>query len=290
MIRLLTAALLTALASAASADMVTTFEDQGLGTNTYNNHPSSGDFQSGGNEFNNSYEYNAQYDFESWYGWATSSKTDGGTDPINLTDPSKYLPYQYSAVPGSGSGGSRTYAVGYTLGPYDGTNPPPNDFSVINLAAGTTPVSIDLTNTTYTEQVIKYGNGFSQAFGNGDYFQLTITGYNGLDGTGVEVGTPVDVYLANFQNSMKFILTTWETVDLTGLAGSRSLRFGLTSTDYTRGFGSNTPTYFAADNFVTAVPEPASVWMGLSGLVLVASARRIRRNHASIRGREGRDA
>ncbi len=52
----------------------------------------------------------------------------------------------------------------------------------------------------------------------------------------------------------------------------------------------NTPAFFAADNLVTAVPEPTSALLSLTGLVLLASSRRFRYNHASIRGDEGRDA
>ncbi len=162
--RLASALLLVGLTTSASADMVTTFEDQGLGPNSFNNHPASGRFVSGGNEFNNSYEYNAQYDFESWYGWAMSTKTNGTTSPIDTNDPASYLAYEYSSVTGSGSGGSDTYAVAYTQGPIVGTNPPAADISVINLASGTNPVSIDLTNTTYAYQIMEQGNYFSSAF------------------------------------------------------------------------------------------------------------------------------
>ncbi|HEU5118484.1 MAG TPA: DUF4465 domain-containing protein [Isosphaeraceae bacterium] len=283
------ALLLVGVTCSVSADLVSTFEDQGLGPNSYNNHPVSGSFLSGGNEFNNSYEYNAQYNFESWYGWAMSTKTNGTTSPIDTNDPASYLAYEYSSVTGSGSGGSNTYAVAYTLGPIVGANPPAANISVVNLASGTNPVSIDLTNTTYTYQIIEQGNAYANAFGSGDYYLLTITGYNGENGTGAQVGTPIEVYLADFRNSQQFVLSSWETVNLTALAGSRSLRFGLSSTDNSA-FGIDTPAFFAADNLVTAVPEPTSALLSLTGLFLLASSRRFRYNHASIRGVEGRDA
>jgi hypothetical protein len=82
-----------------------------------------------------------------------------------------------------------------------------------------------------------------------------------LGGTGTVVGE-VDFYLANFLGPDGYIVNTWQTIDLTSLAGARSLRFGLESSDNHPVFGMNTPAYFAADNLIVT-PEPGS-WMLLA--------------------------
>ena len=45
--------------------------------------------------------------------------------------------WQFSAIPGGGAGGAGIYGIGYVGSP------------VISLPAGTSPVSLDITNTTY---------------------------------------------------------------------------------------------------------------------------------------------
>ncbi|MGH7135644.1 MAG: DUF4465 domain-containing protein, partial [Pirellulales bacterium] len=96
---------LTTLTSAGVVDDDVTFEDFGLMLNQYdNNAGSSGFFNIDGNSFNNSYDPT----YGVWYGWAISSMTD--TTTPDYTN-------QYSAITGSGAGGSQTYAVAYTFGP-----------------------------------------------------------------------------------------------------------------------------------------------------------------------------
>ena len=75
------------------------------------------------------------------------------------------------------------------------------------------------------------------------------------------MGPTVDFYLANFLGGNAYIVNTWQSINLTALAGAESLVFGLISSDNDPTYGMNTPAYFAADNLVTgsAVPEPSSV-------------------------------
>jgi Domain of unknown function (DUF4465)/PEP-CTERM motif len=100
---------------------------------------------------------------------------------------------------------------------------------------------------------------------------LSVQGYSGINGMGMQVGE-VDFYLANFLGTNSYIINTWETLDLSSLAGVRSLRFGLQSSDNNASFGINTPAYFAIDNLSllsSVVPEPGSSIMlgiGLAGL------------------------
>ena len=262
----LTLAATLGIASSARADSIVTFEDFGLPPQSYDNNAGlSGQFVVDGNQFNNS--YNATYG--SWSGWAISSMTD--TTTPGYTN-------QYSAITGSGANNSQTYAVAYTFG--QNANPFNPAGSYINLAPGTTPVSVQVTNTTYAYLSMLNGDQFAKKFGPGDYFLLDVIGYTGAEGTGTPVGKPVDFYLADFLGSNSYIINTWQPLDLSSLAGAESLQFGLSSSDNNMLYGMNTPAYFAIDNLVlggNAVPEPGSLIMmalGLTGLCGLAWKRR----------------
>jgi hypothetical protein len=190
-----------------------------------------------------------------WSGWALSTKTDNVTPGFTN---------QYSAIPGAGSGGSQTYAVAF---PFSFTADPlhPAD-SIVDLAPGAGPSAVDVTNTAYAYYAMRDGDAFSKKFGPGDYFLLDIRGFGGAGGTGNLVGT-VEFYLADFVHSPGAIVDTWQTVDLASLAGARSLRFGLRSSD-NGPFGMNTPAFLAVDNLqVLSVPEPAAWTMALCALI-----------------------
>jgi Domain of unknown function (DUF4465) len=241
---------------------VSTFEDLGLAANSYNNNlGTAGFFNSGGNSFNNSYDPT----FSTWSGWSISSQT-------NISNPGGSIPdynFEYTAIPGIGGNGSQTYAVANTYG--DGANPFHPSSSIVNLAAGASPVSIQITNTAYDYYSMTYGDGFAKQFGAGDYLLLTIDGYSSANGGGTQVGE-VDFYLANFlatNSSQWYIVDTWQTVDLSSLVGAQSLVFGLESTDNDPVYGINTPSEFAADNLIAgtaAVPEPSSLLLCLTGI------------------------
>ena len=254
-----------ALTTAVRAAVVTTtFENQGLAPGAYqDNAGPGGKFAIDGHSFNNVYDTS----FGTWSGWALSTMTDSTTPGFGN---------QYSAVVGSGAGGSHTYSIGF---PFAFPSPDPSHpaDSVIDLAGGTVPVSIDVTNTTYAYFSMKDGDGFAHAFGPNDYLLLDIRGYDGPAGAGSVVGE-VDFYLANFLNGNSLLVNTWETVDLSSLSNAKSLRFGLRSSDVSQ-FGINTPSYFAVDNFrVLTVPEPgAGVLAVLLATCVVPLVRRGRR-------------
>jgi hypothetical protein len=262
MIRWLTSCLtlLLVMPVAASAEtIVSTFEDLGLPANSFNNDAPSSFFTSAGNSFNNTFSP----DFGGiWSGWSISSTTD--TTTPGFTN-------QYSAITGSGADGSPTYAVAYTFG--SSANPFNPSSSFVNLVPGTNPVSIELTNTTYAYLSMLNGDSFESAFGHGDFFLLTISGYNQQGGGGTKTGE-VDFYLANFLGTNSYIVNTWTNVNLSSLAGSSSLVFGLQSSQNDPVFGMNTPAFFAADNFtVQTVPEPASWFLCLTGVGIVVMRR-----------------
>ena len=271
---------------AAFGDFTTTFENTGLAPNSADNNAGpSNNFSIDGNNFNNVYDASSA----SAYGWAISNQT-------NTTD-ARYT-NQYSAITGGGAGGSATYAVGFTYGgpatsqiggdpnspAYISSNPfHPSDVS-INLMAGATPESIQITNTTYSYLSMRNGDlyGFAPAFKQGDYQLLDIRGY---DATGHQLGD-VNFYLADYRSTdptQWYLVNTWQTVNLTSLAGSSTLQFGIQSSQNDPKYGVNTPAYFAADNFVfgttpsVAVPEPTSFVLMATGLVGVAIWGRRRR-------------
>ncbi len=276
---------------AALADFTTTFEDTGLGANSANNNAGpSNNFNIDGNKFNNVYDTPSA----SAYGWAISNQTDTTTNDYHN---------QYSTITGGGSGGSATYAVGFTYGTpaysqvggnpsdpaYISSNPFHPSDAYINLASGVSPKSIDITNTTYSYLSMRDGTIFNAPFKQGDFQLLDIRGY---DSSGRQLGD-VNFYLADYRSSNPtqwYLVNTWQTVDLSSLAGSSTLQFGIQSSEDDPTNGVNTPAYFAADNFVfgsvasAVVPEPSSFILMASGLLGVVVLGRKRRRAAGVLG------
>ncbi len=219
-------------------------------------------FLSAGAAFNN--VYNSM--FSSWGGFALSRATDT-TTPGFMN--------QYSAWTGSGFGGSSQYAVGY-VEPFTPTTP------TITLPEGQVPLSLEITNTTYAALVMRDGDAmfgvekFGGASGNDpDWLKLIITGVDeGNAPTGI-----VELYLADYRfsnNAQDYILNTWTNVDVSALPWStRKLMFEIQSSDVGE-FGINTPTYFAVDQIVTSVPEPAAGALVLLGALAASRRRRVR--------------
>lgn len=288
-------ALTMVMSTAARADLsVATFEDVGLTTpNSYFNATpngtdpntvSSGQFVSGGSSFNNSYDPN-----QGWFGWSISNQTYSSQSPyMNQTTTPDYN-YLYMAVTGSGAGlagaaSSPTYAVANTLAfPSDNPNVVHPAASIINLAANTTPSSVQITNTEYDYLSMTYGDGIGKKFGPTDFLELTIQGYSGQNGTGSAIGKELDFYLA--QNGT--IVTDWETLNLSQFAGAQSLVFGLESSDNDPTYGMNTPAEFALDNFTVltpgSVPEPSSLGLCLSGIGIgTLMVRRVRARKGTL--------
>jgi hypothetical protein len=273
-------ALSLATAAARAGDIVVNFNDlsypggsfdpnQGFpagpapGTGSYDDGwDLSGGFASNGVFFSNAYDAaNA-----SWSGWAYSNVDDPTT-----IGPTPYLNdyvHQFAAITGAAPGGSGNYAISSGAG------------AVINLPAGASPVSFEVTNSTYAYLSMTHGDGFAKQFTTGDFFELKIFGFTGLDGSGAEVGE-VDFDLARYTSPDSLPIDVWTLIDLSALAGSQSLTFDYASSDVGP-FGINTPEYFAMDDLTlsTAVPEPPTAILALAGLAitgLTAALRRRRR-------------
>ena len=232
---------------------------QAPGTGSYDNGwDLNGGFTSNGTFFSNSYDTT----FHSWSGWAYSDVNDPTT-----TGPTPFtgdVNHQFAAITGTAPGGSGNYGIEFGTG------------GVINLPSGTSPVSFEVTNTTYSYLAMTLGDGFATAFTTGSYFELKIFGHSGLNGTGTV--KEVDFFLANYTSTSSLPVDVWTLVDLTTLAGAQSLTFDYASSDVGQ-FGINTPEYFAMDDLTlstASVPEPSSVILALTGLgtvCLLASRR-----------------
>ena len=189
---------------------------------------SDGGFRSGTLSFSN--QYSDQYD--SWSGFSISNTSDTETAGFGN---------QYSAITGSGAGGSATYAVGS-----------PYSEATIRRDADAAPFdSLQVTNTTYAALSMMQGDAFAKQFGGPsgdepDFFLLTI---EGRDASGEAIGT-TEFYLADYRfedNSLDYIVDEWTTIDLSELSQATTLAFSLSSSDV-GDFGMNTPAYFAVDD------------------------------------------
>ena len=113
--------------------------------------------------------------FTSWAGWGYSTTSD-----VVAAD----FANQYSAFTGSALAG-QVYGVAF-VDPYSGYDP-----IFIDLPSGwESPENIAVTNTAYTALTLLNGNGFSTAFAQGDYFKLTIRGF---DQGGAEISSDLEI-------------------------------------------------------------------------------------------------
>jgi Domain of unknown function (DUF4465)/PEP-CTERM motif len=247
------ALLLSVFLSAPAPAQVIDFEDLTVpAAGYYNGSDGAGGFTSRGARFNNS--YSAQ--FGAWSGWSFSRVT-------NVTTPGFSNQYAAYNLPSGTGDASPTYGVAFNANPGDAT---------VQLPAGTHPVSVRLTNTTYAALSMLNGDQFAKKFGgptgnDPDFFRLTI---QGRDAAGALLGS-VEFFLADYRfanNALDYVVSQWTTVNLAGLpATTARLTFALDSTD-NGPFGMNTPAYFAVDNLVVApVPEPGAFALMAVGMV-----------------------
>jgi hypothetical protein len=202
-----------------------------------------GGFASGGMYFPNTYDTS----FGGYWatGFAYSSMIDSVTSGFtNL----------YAAKPASGFNGSSNYAVAQN-----------NVVARLNNVSPTMVVEgFYVTNGTYAYNSMRDGDIFAKKFGDTtgtnsglpqgsypDFFKLTVKSY-----VGGQLGNDsVEFYLADFRftnDSLDYIVNTWEWVDCSVFQVFDSLKFSLSSSD-NGSFGMNTPAFFCIDNFTIDV-------------------------------------
>jgi hypothetical protein len=279
---------------ACSAGIVADFDDLSLAPDSYWRGPDpngtvvngpygpvvAGSFTSHGVKFDN---YSDQT-YGSWSGFAYSNTRDTTTPGFGN---------QFSAATGSGRGpGNDNYGVAFGYDDIAPNNFDPNPFDPssvtalmrlphFTLPAGASIAGMYVTNTTYAALSMLLGDSFAKKFGgasgnDADWFKLSAYG---IDAFGQPLTTSVDFYLADFRfadNSLDYIVTDWRFMDLSALAGAKSIHFNVSSSDVGP-YGLNTPGYFAVDDvqFVNAVqtaPEPSSLALagigsGVAGLL-----------------------
>jgi hypothetical protein len=173
--------------------------------------------------------------YQSWYGFTYSNMTDSISSGQGN---------QYSARPGIGANGSSQYAVAY------GDS---NKVILTGAAQGKPVRGFYITNSSYTWNSIKYGDGFSRRFAYPDFFRITVQGYRG----GALAPDTVQFYLADYRftdTTKAYAVKDWQWVNLLKLGGVDSLLFTFQSSD-TSSFGGvtyiNKPLYMCMDNFTT---------------------------------------
>ena len=212
---------------------VATFEDITDITEPVDGHISVGTEDDDDREFFTSGDYafasGCMHDWDYWYWFGYASRTE--TKYETLDD-------QWNNIVGGGYDGSANYGVAFAAA-FNGP------CYVTLLTEPAVVPGFYITNSSYAYDSMTNGDGFAKKFEKGDWFLLTITGYDAND----EVTGTKEYYLADLRDAKKaFIINDWRYVDLSGLGTVAKLGFELTSSD-TGEWGMNTPGYFCFDNF-----------------------------------------
>ena len=175
-------------------------------------------------------------DWDYWYFFGYANRTSSAFE--SLDD-------QWNNVVGGGYDGSSNYGVAYVA---DFNGP---CYATVKLDGGAVVPGFYVTNSAYSYASIIKGDNYAKKFGMGDWFKLTVTGY---DAAGESTGT-VDFYLADLRDAnYAYIVNDWRWVDLTSLGKVKRLGFTMSSSDSGQ-WGMNTPAYFCLDNLGGTKPE-----------------------------------
>lgn len=211
--------------------VVTTFGFQDIyfdSESYWNGSDGSGSATFGTVTFNNYYEDNDWGGY--WEGFAYSNITDVETPGYEN---------QYSAFIDGGGDPYNIYSVAYVSG----------ESATITMPYEVDPLNMLVTNSTYAYYTMLNGNLFSSPFNEGDWFLLTIKGY---DSDNNEVGS-VEFYLADYRTSESYIVDDWTPVSLGSMTGVAKLVLHLSSSDNSD-WGMNTPAYVCIDNLTIKFP------------------------------------
>ena len=245
----------------AAGPAVATFEDVTDITEPVDGHMSVGTEDDDEREFFTSgdFAFNSgcmsDWDYWYWFGYANRTETKFET-----------LDDQWNNIVGGGYDGSEGYGVAFAAA-FNG----PCYVSLL-----TEPAVVPgfyITNSSYAYTSMLNGDASAKKFDKGDWFKLTITGYDADDAV---TGTK-DYYLADLRDeATAYIINDWRYVDLSGLGTVAKLGFELTSTD-NGSWGMNTPAYFCFDNFgaegTEVLPEKNVVLVSESGYATYVAAK-----------------
>lgn len=214
------------------------FEDVNLGSGTsvYNLQ-----YSKNGATFSNVYTLYPEYNYEYWDGFAYSCK---GNNVLTDIATGQFDVYNASGAITTGAGhSSDKFAVAY-VGSYN------NSYPTITFDEPVYVSSFYVNNTAYAVTSMMNGDSYAKKFVQGDWFKLTINGYDTTSAT-----TPVytkEIYLADYRDTDSTnwsMINTWTLYD--GFsdkdAAVQKLVFDLSSSD-TGTYGMNTPAYFAIDD------------------------------------------
>jgi hypothetical protein len=199
-----------------------TFNEITIPEETYwNGSQGSGGVYFGMAYFHNS--YNTEFDY--WEGFAYSNITDIET-PGYANQYSAYISEETPLF-------KNIYSVAYT---YD-------ESAFIVFSSPANLINMKVTNSTWAYLSMLNGDAFAKKFEEGDWFKLTIVGY---DNKGLPISS-VDFYLADFRTPSNTIIKDWTNIDLSPLKGVSKIVFNLSSSDNSE-WGMNTPSYFCLDD------------------------------------------
>ena len=214
-----------------AAPAVATFEDIEIGEEGHMSVSTEADdertsFRSGDYEF----ATGCMSDYNYWYWFGYANETDNTY--ASLAD-------QWKNVVGGGYDGSNNYGVAYAAA-FNGPC-----YAYVLADGGAVVPGFYVTNSAYTYSSLTQGDGYAKKFELGDWYLLTITGYDADDNA---TGTK-DYYLADLRSADNaYIIDDWRYVDLSSLGKVSKLRFDVSSSDGD-GYNIKTPTYFCFDNF-----------------------------------------
>ncbi len=199
------------------------FQNVLLSPNSYwNGSDGSGPIKIGSATFNNLYIDNWDY----WEGFSLSNMVD-------ITSPG--WSNQYSAYLVNGGDIFNIYSISYVN----------DESSTISFKHNVNLISAKITNSTYTYFSILNGNEYAKKFEEGDWFKLTIVGFDHQE----EEKEREEFYLADFRLPNSYIVDNWTKISLKNIKGVRKIIFYLDSTDE-GDWGMNTPAYFCLDDLV----------------------------------------
>ncbi len=178
-----------------------------------------------------------------WWSGFVASRSNDVADYSNDI----WLNHQYTVMGGGGKSGERTP---YLVAKWDSTR---NATSIANAACSVTyadsteftPVSVLVNNTTYTYYAIQNGTEWTRKFTAGDWYKLSVWG---VKASGETTG-PVEVYLADYRDSVPVLVKDWTYVNLEQLGKVKGIYVTVDSS-YKGRLGIKTPTYFAIDRLV----------------------------------------